>query len=297
MAGSEQRSHFVESTVLRSMIHGSRAYKLYFDSIFRDDPCVISRFVVMEFRRSFIRSIIGFYFFLRVPAVETIGDALTAWANRFKTSELKAVLQLIGQLLDTERLSHNKPQDLERAKLAIGRYLRRVDLKMRRRFQLAARDSVECARAKVPFKINPATLAEDLEEFLDAFDNKEDCRKKCQIGSFIAQQCREEIEGFIEKACLLKSNPQTRAFKKIARSLSGVLEKGPALCTCARCMTIGDAVIALDAEREMILEHTDLSFCCLCPPLGQSHRLHPSEIRFLTDPPKSASKVHHFGGE
>ena len=46
---------------------------------------------------------------------------------------------------------------------------------------------------------------------------------------------------------------------------------------------IGDAIIALDAPRDMQLEHTDHSFDHLCPPIGQPHRKHPSEQHIVKD--------------
>ncbi|MEQ8957151.1 MAG: hypothetical protein RLP02_04380 [Coleofasciculus sp. C2-GNP5-27] len=48
-------------------------------------------------------------------------------------------------------------------------------------------------------------------------------------------------------------------------------------------MKIGDAVIALNAPRQMQLEHTDNSFDYLCPPIEQPHNKHPSENQVLTD--------------
>ncbi|HLC26572.1 MAG TPA: hypothetical protein VJM80_07355, partial [bacterium] len=63
----------------------------------------------------------------------------------------------------------------------------------------------------------------------------------------------------------------------IAENLNEILTKTVSACSCKRCESIGDAVIALDAPRNMQLEHTDKSFTHLCPPINQAHKQHPSE--------------------
>jgi len=48
-----------------------------------------------------------------------------------------------------------------------------------------------------------------------------------------------------------------------------------------RCEAIGDAVIALEAPKDMQLEHVDKPFDYLCPPINQPHRRHPSPDELL----------------
>ena len=50
---------------------------------------------------------------------------------------------------------------------------------------------------------------------------------------------------------------------------------GERACDCKRCEKIGDAIIALDAPRDLRLEHTDSSFDYLCPSIKQPHYKHP----------------------
>ncbi|MHC5719954.1 MAG: hypothetical protein ACYTX0_49965, partial [Nostoc sp.] len=87
--------HFLDTSVLRSLLLSTQAYKQYFESQFTDQPLYISNYVQMEMKRSYLINLISFYFVLRLETISNIGDAIALWSNRFKTSELKAILQLI----------------------------------------------------------------------------------------------------------------------------------------------------------------------------------------------------------
>lgn len=90
--------HFLDTSVLRSLLLGTQVYKQYFKSQFTDQQLYISNYVQMEMKRSYLINLISFYFVLRLETINNIGDAITLWSNRFKASELKAILQLIPQL-------------------------------------------------------------------------------------------------------------------------------------------------------------------------------------------------------
>lgn len=74
----------------------------------------------LEMKRSYLMNIISFYFILRIETINTIGDALAFWSNRFKSSELKAILQLIPQLFSTHKLDFTSSQDQEKALQILG---------------------------------------------------------------------------------------------------------------------------------------------------------------------------------
>ena len=76
MPATKATKRFLDTSVLRPMLHGASAYKRYLQEQLGNDPCYISQYVMMEFRRSFILNIVAFYFVLELPAVETVGDAL-----------------------------------------------------------------------------------------------------------------------------------------------------------------------------------------------------------------------------
>ena len=281
MTRSEPTKHLLDTSVLRPILIGSTAYRQYFKGQLGGEPWYVTSYVLVEFRRSYLRNIIAFYFYFTLPTVKTIGDAFQLWSHKFKGSELKAIIQLVGQLVDTQKLALDSSVDMAKAQRALGRYIKRLDLKVRRQLHVTSKDSTECARAQVPLEIGLRELTADLERFVDAFDNTRSCRNRCSIDHFILERYRVEIEGYIEEAKSLPRNARNRSFIRLVKELGEILQKGPDACSCSRCERIGDAVIALDADRSAQIEHADFSFSHLCPPINQRHRQHPSETVVL----------------
>lgn len=84
-------------------------------------------------------------------------------------------------------------------------------------------------------------------------------RGRCRIDRFVLVTYRSSVDRYIQGGSALPSNKDTSGFKKIAEQLSEIVAGGADKCSCTRCEKIGDAVIALDADRQMQLEHTDRS--------------------------------------
>ncbi|MEY3401191.1 MAG: hypothetical protein RLZZ86_806 [Cyanobacteriota bacterium] len=274
--------HFLDTSVLRSLLLGTQIYKQYFESQFTDKPLYISNYVQMEMRRSYLMNLISFYFVLRLETINNIGDAIALWSNRFKTSELKAILQLIPQLFSTHQLNFSSPQDKEKAISILGIYIKRFELLLRKKFNNTNTDSTTCTRALVPLTLDLQNLAAGLKQFADEFADVKNCRSQCQIDQFLLVKYRSKIEQLIQIASQLPKNSNTRGFINIANNLKEILTQGAAACDCKRCEKIGDAVIALNAPRNMQLEHTDNSFDYLCSTINQPHYKHPSESKIIT---------------
>ena len=277
--------HFLDSSVARPMLFGTRAYKQYFASRFGNHPRYISAYVQMELKRSYLRNVVDFYFTLHLPTLQTINDAISFWSNKFRTSELKAVLQLVADLLTGHCLDFTRPRDKATALHILGVYIRRFEFKVRRTFTDIGKDSTRCARAAVPFTVELENMAAGLKQFVEAFNDVEACRARCRIDHFLLNRYRSEVEAYIEQASHLPNNTNTRGFIAIGENLGEILERGATACSCRRCERIGDAVIALDAPRKMQLEHTDHSFNHLCPPIDQPHQQHPSETQVVRTNP------------
>ena len=132
MSDKSAQEHFLDTSVARSKLLGTQTYKQYFESQFADQPLYISNYVQMEIKRSYLINLISFYFVLRLETINNIGDAIALWSNRFKTSELKAILQLIPQLFSTHQLNFSSPQDKELALSILAIYIKRFELILRR---------------------------------------------------------------------------------------------------------------------------------------------------------------------
>jgi len=274
------RKHFLDTSVARPMLLGSRPYKEYFDSYFGSDSLYISTYVKMEFRRSFLLNLINFFFVLDMPTTRAIDDAFALWSERFKTSELKAVIQLASPLFATQHLDPSNPRDKPTALLALGRLIKRFDFEMAG-FLDTGVNSPRCARAGISLDINLGNLRTDLRRFVEEFTDVETCRSKCRIDTFLLKRHRGRVQDYARLGNALPNNSESKGFKRIAENLADVLQGGPEACSCKRCERIGDAVIALDTPRNLNLEHTDASFNQLCDAIGQPHQQHPSHIRVV----------------
>jgi len=283
METQDSVKHFLDTSVARSLLLSSQFYKQYLLSKFNDKPLYISNYVIMEMKRSYLLNIISFYFVLHLDTINNIGDALALWSNRFKQSELKAIIQLTSQLFSTHRLDFSSYQDKEKALKILGIYIKRFELLLRKKYNNTGQDRTNCARAVIPLKVELNNIAEGLKKFADDFSDVDNCRGQCNIDKFLLERCRSEVEAYIQQASQLPKNNQTRGFINIANNLREILSQGGTACSCKRCGQIGDAVIALDTPASMQLEHIDNSFDYLCPAINQPHYKHPSENQVVMD--------------
>ncbi|MDF5716853.1 MAG: hypothetical protein PUP93_24040 [Rhizonema sp. NSF051] len=137
------KENFLDTSVARSLLLGTQTYKQYFESQFTSQPLYISNYVQMEIKRSYLINLISFYFVLRLETINNIGDAIALWSNRFKTSELKAILQLIPQLFSTHKLNFSNDQDKELALSILAIYIKRFEIILRRKFNNTNIDSID----------------------------------------------------------------------------------------------------------------------------------------------------------
>jgi hypothetical protein len=235
----------------------------------------------MEISRSYLVNVISFYFMLHLPSIDSYDDAIRLWSNRYKTSELKAVLHLVAELAACHGL---KSTTRDKAKFIeiLGSYIKRIDIKNRRSFVDPSNDSTHCARANIILKIDAARPSAGMKDFYDQFIDVEKCRSQCRIGNTILERHRSSVEAYVRYAETLPPNEETRGFLKVCENLKEILRRGASALSCKTCEKIGDAVIALDASRNMNLDHIDRSFDLLCCLIGQSHVRHPSESAVMT---------------
>jgi hypothetical protein len=274
-------SHFLETTVARSVLLSSQAYQRYFSAQFDGKACYISVYVQMEIKRSYVRNAIKFYFLLRLQTITSIGDALSIWSNHFQGSKHKAIEQLLAQLLETHAFDATRPQDKDIALQVLGHHILQFMETLQSQFLEWQQNSVQCFRANIPFQIDENHINEGFKQFMDDFDDVKTCRSRCVIDEFILERHRLAVETYIQQAAELPKNSTTRGFIKITESLKNALAQGKSSLSCKSCEQIGDVVIALDAPRHMSLEHTDHAFDYLCPVISQPHRKHPPEIQIV----------------
>jgi hypothetical protein len=203
---SDSQKHFLDSSVARFILLGTKAYKQYFKAQFEDRPLYISNYVQMEIKRSYLKNIIAFYFVLRMDNIFTISDAITFWSNRYKSSEQKAVLQLISQLMIAQSLDLQSSKNKESALQAIGIYIKRFELSLRRKFKNVGQDATGCKRATVAFKVDTRNMENGFKSFTDAFGDVDTCRSKCHIDQFFLERHSNAINKYIQAVPELRNN-------------------------------------------------------------------------------------------
>lgn len=248
MSDKPIQEHFLDTSVMRSLLLATQAYQQYLKSQLNNRQLYIYNYVRMKIKRSYVINIISFYFVLRLDGIYTIGDAITLQSNKFKGSELKALLQVIPQLFSIRQLNFSSPQDKEKALSLLAIYIKRFDLIIRTKFK-NSEDYTACARALVPLTIDLKNPAIGFNNFILGFEDTKTCRSQCTIDQFLLVQYHSEVEQIVEIASQLPKNTRTRGFINIANNLKEILAFGATACDCKRCEKIGDAVIALNASH------------------------------------------------
>jgi len=174
----------------------------------------------------------------------------------------------------------------------LGRYIKRLEIKLRGKFKDTGINATRCARAEVIFNVDLEDMAEGFRNFIDAFNDVQRCRSHCRVDDFLLNRHGEQVHSYVNDAAPLSKNQANRGFKNIAKNLDDILQEGATACTCKICSLrspttssygerVGDAIIALETLGDMRLEHTDNSFNHLCPSLGLNHKQHPSELKIV----------------
>lgn len=276
MQSAEDTKHFLDTTIVRSRLHGTTRTKAYLESEFGNKPLYVSNYVLMEYRRGYLAYVISFYSALSFPTYDTVGDVIKVFEQSFSIREVKAILILVTEILSAERIDLDKPSHKEKALYALARYIMRIESRLSRKFKKTGIDSARCHRAKIPMNLSADTFAEDIQKFVNNFDDTKACRGKCSIDKFFLEKYRKEVEKYINQAPTMPKTAN-RGFHPLVEQVNALCHQGSESFDCKECSKIGDVVIALDAPRTMRLEHTDLSFNALCDLVEQPHKLHPSE--------------------
>jgi hypothetical protein len=273
----KKEKYFLDTSVLRPLLAGTKAYKKYVEEQFKNGQQYTSPYVLMEFKRSYIRNILNFYLVLDMPSIESAGDAINFWSNKFRSSELKAVLQLVGNIIDTHRLNVQEPRHKQKIMQVIAQYAKRLEIKSRRLFANIGKNETHCHRAKIPLRYtNKSDTSIVFKEFLGEFNDETTCRKKCRVDMFFMQRHKGMTEAVIAYDEKLLNKNSNIGFSKISSNMKEAKEDGRKF-SCRLCEAIGDAVIAIESPPDMRLEHTDHSFDHLCAVMGKPHKKHPSE--------------------
>lgn len=263
---------FLDTSVLRPLLTGTKYYKEYLNSTFGTNRVYLNQYVLMEFRRSLYLDLLTLYTVLNNPTISTLGDAYNHLSNAYGRTP-GTLLQTIGSLqpfFQNQRIDFSKPEHKQSARIAIAKYLKRLEAKLVEKSD-TGNDRTHCGRALKP-NFDKQSDDDALEDFFSKFNDVNTCRSKCSIDAFVIQTFKSRVEKIVTESNQITQSSQNKSFRDIAQSLKSILDRNGANCTCHKCASIGDAVIALSCPEDMILEHTDNSFNGLCRALNTYHR-------------------------
>jgi hypothetical protein len=280
--------HFLDTSILRHKIHGSSKYKQYLSEQIGDKDVYVSKYVKMEFNRSFLCNLINFYFTLHMPCYKTVSDAVAVWSDRFKSSELKAIIQFIAIYLSTHNLDLNDIKEKNKSLRLIESYIKRIALTTQGHFKDIGTNSARCGLADIELGTSDEMTAyDDIQKFKENFDNKSKHGNECNVAKFLMVKFKSQVKKYIDSADKISSpsSSKNRGFVNIANSLK-LIQDGKEGCSCKVCEKIGDVIVALEMPPNMRMETVDYSFEHLCPLINKKVFRHPSQIKIVENAPQ-----------
>lgn len=294
MTTEKKEKYFLDTSIVRPYLQSSNPYKQYLKTIFRKNPLYITKYVKMEYYRGYLRNLLDFYFHLSMDSIKTFGDAIFIWNHTFQSRKHKVISEFVANLFNTHTLNMKDMNDKSNALIILATYIKRMAIKIKRSFRDIGKDETKCARANILLEgISVGdNIADKFYNFIQEFDNVTKCRSQCTIDIFFLKKYKAETIICAEylKKLNNQKRPENAGFVKIVSALENAMNNNK--FSCHLCGIIGDAVIALEAPRDMRLEHTDHSFDHLCNIVNQPHYKHPHEtalVRQLLPAPKAPS--------
>lgn len=289
--------HFIESSVARGILTGTHSYGEWLRKEMPNGHRFTSPFVAMELCRSYLCGMIEFYHTLNMVTISTVSDAIKFWSHRYQPRDVKLGCLIIGDLLSlieeqyaTAGVRTANPNDKAYALTVLADLIGNFEIHIRRTLAVLQGQKLYCSRAQVSMAFSADTIAEDLQRYLDEFDDVTSHKAQCSIVQLLVSG-KADIDQWQSAAEKLKSTQANQPIRDFVNRVVEAASDPSNNCSCNNCGVIGDAVITLDAPRSMCLEHTDDSFNFLCGNIGQPHNQRPSEVAFHGGHPKVRKKA------
>lgn len=275
--------HFLDTSIFRQYFFSTSAYKEYLKKNIDSEKSFVSEFVRLEVIRSYLATIIEFYFLLDIPTLKNVDEVLQFWHHHFQASRHKAILQLISKLFANPQIDINELRSKDKAKNILAIEIKKHYLQFKQKFKNISNNTPRCYRASIKLNIFSKDFNTELVRFKQEFDDVKNCRNHCRIDNFILSKYSSEVNKLIED-CEKQGLSQSNCMRKICDKLQNIKDKGSSACNCRMCGSIGDSIIGIDCPGDYQIEHTDKSFDYICPSLNKNHRKLVSEPAFLKNP-------------
>lgn len=267
---SKEQLSYADTSILIPLLLAPTDYREYVKAATGTSQPYYTAYNVMEFKNAVLCRCIALYSVVTMPQYKTTQDAFYYFGQRFKKERDNILLiSILGSILLRRKVDLNNPAHKELALSEIWRVVKELHRAFRSTFIDCGEDRTRCLRARVELNFDAEDVQQEVERFVQAF-SMTNYRPKCRVDHLVEDRCKEEALRFVEEAAVVKGR-EADGFRAQAKRVDKVLN-GTASKTCQQCASMGDAVIALQAPRQMMLDHTDRSFDYLCPATKQQHR-------------------------
>jgi len=249
------QSWFLETSIFINRFFGHSLLKKNIKSTIGTIPSYTSYFVLYEFKRCVIQTLINLYF--TVLEEDTPSDAFAYYMTNFRDRENKIILGAIGSLIYESDLSKNKSKLLSTIETLIYSSLQE--------FNDSITDYIE-NRSKCP--LAKISLKNSFEEFRE----KITCRTECNIANF--WKINRKILIRLTNESNINSYMENKQFSNQVPILREILDNFQRGQMVKNCQRIADTIIAIEMPKNHTMLTYDRSFEGLCPLLNKEvHRL------------------------
>jgi hypothetical protein len=261
VAKKRRKPHFfLETSVEVQRRFGHSLVKRDIDATLGDSLCASSFYVLMEYKRVVVKTLITFWALLKEEA--TVADALTAAAAGFSAREPKLVLMALAELLTEGDLQNDKDKITRQVEMLIEASLLAFD-----------RDVTEMIPHRQSCPLSRASIEESYSRFMREIE----CETKCTVDAFWASS-KAQLDRLTAQGEAHKAN---RGFAAVLPNMKEAAEDSTSQKTKRKCMQCGDVIIALEMPSDLTLLTFDKSFEAFCAILRkQCQRIPPfQELR------------------
>jgi hypothetical protein len=262
-SNSVSRGWFLETSVPRKLLFGHSLLKEEILKHLRGTDRWSSYYVLMEFKRSVVKTLIDLYFV--VLEENNPGDALLYFSEGFMIRQNKIILSAIGEWLKESDIANDKK-----------RFLLKLETLIVETFQYLddiiigyVENRTHCQLAKAAIK-EEATKKESYERFSKEID----CRTQCSIEKFW-QYNKSQLKRLVKEG-EKDSHTGNKGFQKTLSLVKSVIGNVGLLKAKRNCMSVGDVIIALEMPKDLRMLTFDKAFDSICGILGKEVTVLPS---------------------
>ncbi len=256
--------YFFETSVLRQMLFGHSLIKDEIRKYLKRCTQKWSSFyVLMEYKRSVVKTLIDFYFVAKEE--KTPSDALHYFQEGFKIRQNKVVLGAIATLLEDSEIANDKQKFLIKLEILImGSFQYFYDT-----INKFIENKTSCPLGKI--SIHGGMLSEEgYRKFLEEID----CVGKCSLEHFLRD--KKSLLKRIIKEGDKDPHDKNKGFQETLLLIKSAIGTLDMLKAKNNCMKIGDIIIALEMPKHLQMLTFDRSFESSCQILNKRLVVLPS---------------------